>query len=89
MSRRKQQQQKEEWDETEDTQSVDISEDQEGSVLTLEDLEDLFRVEVRRWLIENAERLFLEKCRTSFPANGTKPAFKKQKTQYEMKPDAK
>jgi len=89
MSRKKQQQLEDVWHEEDNSQSVDISEDQERAELTLEDLEDLFRVEVRRWLIENAERLFLEKCRTSFTQVNGKPAFKKQKTQYDMKPDVK
>lgn len=71
------------WDLDEDCSQDTQSIEEESRSFTTEDMEDLFRMETRRWLIENAERLFLEKCRTSFLNNtsGGKPAFKKQKTE--------
>lgn len=49
-------------------EAISISEEteQEPWGMCEEEMEDLFRLETRRWLLENGERLFLEKMKMSW-----------------------
>ncbi len=45
------------------TMEIDIESEDSMCDMTTEEMQDFFRIEARRWLCENGERLFVEKLR--------------------------